>query len=216
MCLLVLRGESRRFRGIGQRPHDCEAKFARGQRPDGDMTAASQCPIGVEQLVATDRFDRIRRARHQVIRGVGIVPSPERFGIGLEGEPAISRVGEYPSFVLEVALAQDEVSEHQEPARRAIDRDPPLHRGIVAGSDGAHRDQAIAECVNPPAVGESHLERRGNGQQTPAGSGVDQHPQATGPHDVVRIPRNREQLVERRVADGELRGEDAVHPARRA
>ncbi len=156
------------------------------------MTAAPRCQIGVEQLVASDRLDRIRRARHQVIRRIGIALSPERLGIGLEGESVVGRVGEHPSAVIEPALAQDEVSEHQEPARCAIDRDPPLHGGIVARRDGAHRDQAIAVRVNPPAVAQSHLERRRDGEETPAASRVDQDAQAARAHDVVRIPRDGE------------------------
>ena len=108
------------------------------------------------------------------------------------------------------------MAEHEEPARCALDRDPPLHRGVVARRDGAHGDHAIGERVDPAAIAQSHLERGRDGQQPPAVPRIDQHAQPAGAHDVVRIPRNGEQLVERRVADRELGGEDTVHPAGRA
>ncbi len=50
----------------------------------------------------------------------------------------------------------------------------------------------------------------------PAFANVDQHAKAARARDVVGIARDREELVERCVADGELGGENAMHPGCRA
>ena len=73
--------------------------------------------------------------------------------------------------MVELALAEDEVAEDQEAAGRALDRDAPLHRRVVARGDGPHGDGAVVEPVDPAAVAEPHLEGRGHGEQPPAVAG---------------------------------------------
>ena len=174
MWPLILRRELRCFARIRRRSHDCEAELSHWQRPDRDMRTASRRPIGIEQLIPAQHLDHVRRACHPMIGCIGIVLSPERIGIGSEGESPVASVGEHASSVLEIAFAQHEMPEYQEAAGCAVDREPPLHRGIVARRDSAHRDHAIGERVNPPAVAQSHLERRRDGQQTPAVPRIDQ------------------------------------------
>ena len=57
---------------------------------------------------------------------------------------------------------------------------------------------------------EAHLEGRRHGQQTAIRLRLHEHAQSTGAGDIVGIARDGKELVEGRVADGELRAEDAV------
>ena len=116
--------------------------------------------------------------------------------------------------LLEFTLAQDHVAEDEKAAWPALDGDSPLQRWVVSGGGGVHRDEALVDIVEPAAVAEAHLERRRHCQQPPAVAAIDQRTQAARPHDVVGIARNREELVEGRVADRQLRAEHPMHPAR--
>src|SRR6187431_1356807 len=78
------------------------------------------------------------------------------------------------------------------------------------------RDFAVVEPVDPAAVAEPHLESRGNRQQPPGAVDLDQDSEAACPCNIVGVPRDRKELVERGVAYRELSGEDAMHPRRRA
>ena len=129
----------------------------RPQRHDG---AAARLAVDVEKLVAADRLDRVRRAGHEMVDGVRIALAPERGRVGAEGDAAAVGVDLDPPGVIELALAEDEAAEDQEPAGRALDGDAPLHRRIVARSHRAHRDGAFLQAVDPAAVAEAHLEGR--------------------------------------------------------
>ena len=95
-------------------------------------------------------------------------------------------------------------------------RDAPLHGGLVAGNGRRDRDGSLAQPIDPAAVAEPHLEGGRDGQQPPSVLRLHQHAQSAGAGDVVGIARDGEELVERCVADGELRAEHAMHPCRRA
>ena len=118
--------------------------------------------------------------------------------------------------MVELALAKDEMAEDEEAAGLALDRD-----AAIASPDRRPRRsptvmRAAVERIDPAAVAEADLEGRGYGEQTPALAELDQDAQAACPRDVVRIARDGEELVERGVADRQLRGEDAMHPGRGA
>ena len=76
-----------------------------------------------------------------------------------------------------------------------------------------HFDSSVLEPIDPAAIGKPHLEQRRHGEQPPAVAAIGEDAQAARPRDVVGIARDREYLVQPGVADGELRGEDAMHPA---
>ena len=94
--------------------------------------------------------------------------------------------------------------------------DAPLHGGFVARDGRGDRDGSLAQPVNPAAIVEAHLEGGRHGQQPPSVLRLHQHPQPAGAGDVVGIAGDGKELVERRIADGELRAEHAVHPRSRA
>ena len=98
----------------------------------------------------------------------------------------------------------------------AFDRHAPLHGGLVARNGRGDRDGPFAEPIDPAAVAEAHLERRRHGQQPPSALRFHEHAQSAAAGDVVGVARDGQQLVKGRVADGELRAENAVHPAGRA
>ena len=60
--------------------------------------------------------------------------------------------------MIELALAEDQVAEHQKPAGLAFNDDTPLHRRLVASCDRPHRDGPLVQAVDPAAVAEPELE----------------------------------------------------------
>ena len=180
---------------------------------EGDCGAAPGSAILEQQLVAAHRRDLGRGVGDQVIDRVGIGPAPERVRIGPEADPPGAGIDGDAAAMVQLAFAQDEAAEDQEAAGRAFDRDAPLHRGRVAGGDGADGHGAPVQPVDPDAVAQPHLEGRGHRQKLPARAGLDQHPEPAGAGDVVGVAGRPEQPVERGVADGQERGEDPVHPA---
>ena len=75
-------------------------------------------------------------------------------------------------------------------------------------------DRAAVMPVFPAAIAEPHFETRRQGQQPPRAVDFGQHAKPAGARDVVGIARDGKELVKRCVADGELRRENPVHPAR--
>ena len=72
---------------IGHRTGDGETEFVHGpcaKSHIAPMGVMSRLPIKVEQFVATDRLDRIRRAGREMIDGVGIMLAPKRLWVGAE------------------------------------------------------------------------------------------------------------------------------------
>ena len=117
---------------IGQRPDDGEGERVVRRVRSATIGAAARLAVDVEQLVAADRLDRIRRAADEVVDGVRIALAPERGRVGAEGDPPGVGVDLDPPGMVELALAEDEAAEDQEPAGRALDGDAPLHRRVVA------------------------------------------------------------------------------------
>ncbi len=113
----------------------------------------------------------------------------------------------------QLAVAQDQVPDHQEPAGRPGHRDLPEQDRLGARRDRLHGDPAIGQLIDPAAIAEADLEGRRHRQQLPARTDIRQDAQAVAADDVVGIARDREQLVERGVAQGQLGREHAVHPA---
>ena len=212
----VPRRKALRRSPIGQRPDDGEGERLRRPRSQRHDGATARLAVDVEKLVTAQRLDRVRRADHEMVDGVRIALAPERGRVGAEGDAAAVGVDLDPPGLIVLTLAEDEPAEDQEPARRALDGDAPLHGRIVARRHRADRDGAFLQAVDPAAVAEAHLERRGLAEEPPAARGLDQYPQAARSGDVVGVARRREQPMERGVADREQRGEDPVHPAGRA
>ena len=76
---------------IGQRADDGEAEAGRRAGAQRDVPAAARLPVGVEQLVAADRLDRVGRAGDQMIDRVGIALAPEPVRVGPEGDALARR-----------------------------------------------------------------------------------------------------------------------------
>ena len=108
------------------------------------------------------------------------------------------------------------MAEDEKAAGVALDVDPPLHRRLFAGDDRRDSDRPGAEAIDPATIVEADLEERGHAERAPTLASVDQYPQSAGAIAIVGIARDGKQLMERRVADGELGGEHAVHPCGRA
>ena len=68
------------------------------------------------------------------------------------------------------------------------------------------------DLVEPAAIVQAHLEGGGHGEQPPAPVQFRKYPQTAGPRNIVGIARDGKELVEGRVADGELSAEHPVHP----
>ena len=198
---------------IGHRADHGESERVRRARAQGDEGAAAALAVGVKQLVAADGLDALGRARDEAKDRLRIVAPPLVHGIGPEGELLFPRVDRHPPGVLEFALAEGETAENEEAARLAVNADAPLHRGLVARNDRGDDDGSVGERIDPAAIAEADLERGRNAQQPPPTPCVHEHAQPAVADDVVGIARDGEELVKRRVADGELRAEHAVHPS---
>ena len=122
----VLRREPFRLGRVGQRADDGEVERVRRVRPERHEAAAARLAVGVEQLVAADRLDRIRRAGDQMVDRVRVALAPERGRVRAEGDPPVVGVDLDAPGMVELALAEDEAAEDQEAAGGALDGDAPL------------------------------------------------------------------------------------------
>ena len=116
----------------------------------------------------------------------------------------------------EFVLAENELAEDEEATGLAFNGHAPLHRGLVAGGERRDQNCPLPQPIDPAAIVETDLEGGRHSQQPPAVLHLYEHPQPAAAGDVVGIARDGKELVEGRVADSELRAEDAVHPACRA
>src|SRR5262252_7313046 len=98
-----------------------------------------------------------------MIDSIRVMTSPKRLWIGTEADPAPGAVGDHLSSCFQLALAEHKMSDDEQTAQFAFDRDAPMHCGFVAGREGADGDYAIGERVDPAAVAQAHLEQRRNG-----------------------------------------------------
>ena len=76
-----------------------------------------------------------------MVDGIRVALAPQGCRVGAEREPPVGRVDLDPAGMVELALAEHQVTEHQEPAGLAFDRDAPLHRRVVARGDRRHGDR---------------------------------------------------------------------------
>src|SRR6185295_17204826 len=115
------------------RAHDCQADLVRRTRTEGDIGATARLAIRVEQFVAADRVDRIGRGSDEMVDGIRIALAPQPLRVRAEREALARFVDLDAAGMLELALAEHDVAEDEKAAGRALDRDLPLERRIVAG-----------------------------------------------------------------------------------
>ena len=182
---------------------------------DRRESAAAALAVGVKQFVAAYGFDALGRARHEVIDGPRIFLTPQILEIRPKRKSLAPRVDLDSAGTGEFLLAEDEVAESEQAAFVAFDGHAPLHGRFVARNGCQDRHDAFAQPIDPATIAEAHLEGRRHGQQPPSALRLHEHAQSTGAGDIVGIARDGKELVEGRVADGELCAEHAVHPAGR-
>ena len=182
------------------RPHDHELTVP----PD---------PVRVQQLVAAERRDRVRVGGRDEERRVRIAKADRRILRGSQLDPRGGEVHVHPSRGVVLVRAQDHVVGDQQLGRAAplnVDREP-ADRRIQRGRDTDDEREPVAG-VDPARAVRAHLQRRREAQQLVAPIGPHEDPLAAGLQRVERMARDAEELVEGRVADGHLGGEDADHP----
>ena len=114
----IARREALRRLGVGHRADDGEAQPGRLAGQHRDMGAAARPAVGIEQLVAADRLDGIRRVDDQMVHGVGIALSPKRCRVRAEGDAQPLGVDLDAARVAQLPLAEDEPGEDEEAAGR--------------------------------------------------------------------------------------------------
>src|SRR5262245_40873861 len=139
-----------------------------------------------------------------MVDGIGIALAPEPVRVWTECEPFAAGVDLDAAGMVKLAFAKHDVAKDEETTGRSVDRDLPLQCRIIAGCDSMDADRAVVAAVKPAAVVEADLEGRRYGQQPPAAAGIDEDAQAARAGDVVGVARDREELVEGRVADRQL------------
>ncbi len=141
-----------------------------------------------------------------------IVLSPKRFRVRPEGDTLGLFIHLDLACVPVLALTQHKVTEDKKAARLALNRDFPLHRGILSGCASVNGDGAAIGAIDPAAIAEAHLEHGWQGKKPPIARNFREDAQAACPHDIESVARDGKELVQRVAA--QLRGEYAMHPAR--
>ena len=119
---------------IGHRPDHGKDEFVGGPGSHRRVGAAAAPAVGVQELVATYGVDALGCTRHQVIDGLRIASAPDFLRVRPETESLLRRIDLQLRGVLEFVLAEGQMAENQESARRACNRHAPLHRGLVAAN----------------------------------------------------------------------------------
>ena len=204
------------FSGVGHRADNRKPYLICGQRLECDIGHVASDAIRVKQLVAANSLDGSGRARDEVIDGIRVALAPEPVRIRAEGNALRSAVDFDAPGMGQVVLTENEMAKHQEAARLALNLDRALQRGVITGRYDMHADGATCVTVLPAAIAEPHFEARWQREKFPRPIDFREHAKPAGAGNIVGIARDGKKLVKRRVADGELRCENAMHPACRA
>ena len=138
------------FSGVGHRADNRKPYLICGQRLECDIGHAARDAIRVKQLVAANSVDGSGRARDKVIDGIRVALAPEPVRVRAEGNALRSAVDFNAPGMGEVVLTQNEMAEHQEAARLALNLDRALQRGVITGRDDMNADRATV-CDGTPS-----------------------------------------------------------------
>ncbi len=184
------------------------------RRPDHDVRSAALDAVGMEQAVATDRADPIGICGDDE-SGFRVAPAHQARRVRAKLDPALWRVDHDRADGIEFVLAEDDVVGHDQldrPARVHVDGQPA--DGLVDRDVQPDRQAELAVPVQPRRIARAHLEGRRHAEELVAASGLDKDPEAARLEHVQRAATDAQELVERRVADRQLRRERAEHPGR--